>query len=74
MFRKYAECEYAGKRCFVRRYDGSCVVIMTCDGLWAKQHGGWEQVDKFEWEKTVSRDKIQILGDSDDGLAREGTI
>lgn len=63
MFKKYRECVFDGKPCFVRREAGARIVIMTTDGLWAQQQGGWEQVDKFEWERNVDREEIQFLSD-----------
>ena len=55
------KCLYKGRVCEVREvFQGGEVRIMTLDGRFAMSDGGWERVDKFEWERTVERSEIQL--------------
>ncbi len=60
----YRKCEYQGRQFEVRkvRSDGFAVLI-ALDGEYAAADGGWERVDKFEWEKTVAVSEVTMLPD-----------
>lgn len=62
MFKTYKKGIYKGIQVEIRREDpNGNLIIITLDHGFAKADGGWVRVDKFEWDKTVSRDEVVIL-------------
>lgn len=64
--KNYKKCLYKGRRLEIRseRGDGTLTVI-ALDGFFAMTDGGWERVDKLEWEKTVPISEVTLLPDEE---------
>lgn len=50
---------------WVKRY----LRLVTSDGKLVPSDSGWEQTDKFEWEKTVGREDVEFLDDEDGSVS-----
>ncbi|MDO8473142.1 MAG: hypothetical protein Q7T05_04915 [Dehalococcoidia bacterium] len=58
---RYKKCIYKGHECEIRRENPDhTVAIIALDGYFAMADGGWKRVDKFEWEKSVSKDEVKV--------------
>lgn len=58
------KCVFRGKEFEVRRKSPEgTVTLITLDHGYAQDDGGWERVDKFEWEKTVPVSEVTFLPD-----------
>lgn len=57
--RRLPQCTYHGGTCYVRQElpDGR-LRLVTSDSRLIPADPGWEQVDKFEWEKVVQRSEV----------------
>ena len=60
--RRLRKCRYHGGVCYVRQElpDGKLRVV-TSDAHLIPSDSGWQQVDKFEWEKTVNATEVHFL-------------
>ena len=66
MTKRYQRCIYAGQRCKIRREnDDGSIILISSNERFILGNGGWERVDKLEWEKTVPQDDVEILSDDD---------
>lgn len=66
MIRRLKECRYKGGICYVLKDlpDGRIRILTTDPSLRPDApNSGWQQTDKFEWQKTVSPSEVVFESD-----------
>lgn len=62
--KNYKKCMDKGHRLEIRNERaGGILTLSALDGYFAVKDGGWERVDKFDWEKTVPVSEVTFLPD-----------